>query len=338
MNVVEKISLLKGSLDIDLLEDSLGLRVIKQIGDEDICSCPLPSHDGADLNPSFSINRSKLVYHCFACNIGGNIIDLIARVRDTDYDTAYQFCRTYDDSTSGKDDPFAFGRKLESIFAQEAKSDLNSPLPRYSKSILSDWVGYYCDYFEGRGISEKSQDRFLLCYDENHKRGDYTGPAAIIPHFFEDALVGYQERWINEDRPKSIPKYTNTKGFPKAETLFGYDLAIERNNRPVVVVESALTAVYVDQIGYPAVATFGASISDRQISLLKNFSWGIILSFDNDEAGARATKLVAERLRKTVPTHIIDVQGKEKSDLNDFSEQDVVQFIENAKPWFMKGL
>lgn len=336
MSVSERMQTLKRSIDIDLLEDALGLTVSKQMGDEDICSCPLPSHDGADLNPSFSINRAKLVYHCFACDIGGNIIDLVARVKDIDYDAAYKFCREYDDSTIGKEDPFLFSKKLQSIFATETNQ--TQPIPRYSKSILADWVGDYCDYFRKRGINEKSQDRFFLGYDENHKRGDYSGPAAIIPHFFEGNLVGYQERWIDENRPNNIPKYTNTKGFPKAETLFGYDFAVGNNSQPVVVVESALTAIYLDQIGYPSVATFGASISDTQIHLMKSFSWGIVLSFDNDEPGKKATNEVGNRLRKTIPVHIVEVNGDNKSDLNDFSQEDVICFMQNAKPWFMKGL
>lgn len=337
MSLSDNMRTLRESMDVDLFEDALGLVVARQIGDEDICSCPLPSHDGADHNPSFSINRAKLVYHCFACNVGGNIIDLVARIKDIDYDAAYVFCKTYHDGTVLKDDPFFFSRRLEAAFSDKSNSGGN-PLPRYSKTILADWLGSYCEYFDQRGINEKSQDRFLLGYNEHHKRGDYIGPAAIIPHIFEGSLVGYQERWIEDDRPKNIPKYTNTKGFPKAETLFGYDFAILNDKRPVVVVESALTAIYIDQIGYPAVATFGASVSDIQINLLKSFSWGLVLAFDNDSAGQRAEDLVYDRLRKTVPIHFVEATGVEKSDLNDFSERDVVYLLENAKPAFMKGL
>jgi len=339
MTVRDKIDLLKNSLDLDLFEDALGIEVIKEMGDEDICRCPLPSHNGVDSNPSFSINRAKLVYNCFACGIGGNIIDLVARIMDVDYDAAYKFCRSYDDSTLGKDDPYAFGKKLESIFATEKGEDKEyNPLPRFNAGSITAWVNNPTDYFAKRGISDDTRIKFMLGYDPNHIRGTYSGPAAIIPNFFQGSLVGYQERWLEDNRPKHIPKYTNTNSFPKKETLFGYDIAIGNNDKPVVVVESALTSVYLDQIGYPSVATFGSQVTSEQIRLLTSFSWGVVLSFDNDSAGKNACDHVSDRLRKTVPVHIVDSFGDEKADLNDLPEQDVVQLIENAKPWFMKEI
>ena len=339
-NLHEKMLLLKTTLDVDLLEDALEIEVIKEMGSEDICRCPLPSHDGYDANPSFSLNRDKLVYNCFACGVGGTIIDLVARVKNLDYEEAYQFCRTYLDQTLGKDNPFAFGERINEIFSRDKQSSsIFKPLPRFNKSVLKDWLVEYPEYFESRGISRKSQDKFLLGYDAFHKRGDYVGPAAIIPHFFEDMLVGYQERWTEEDRPKNIPKYTNTKNFPRGETLYGYDLIVAGNNdQPIVVVESALTAVYLDQIGFPSVATFGAQVTDEQIRLLRAFSWGVILAFDNDEAGRNARDLVGERLRKSISVHILPEYGSEKSDLNDFSEEEVVEIMQKAKPWFIKEI
>lgn len=340
LSLREQMNILKGKLDVDLFEDAISLDVVKQMGDEDICRCPLPSHNGYDANPSFSFNRAKLIYNCFACGVGGTIIDLVARINDLDYEDAYRFCRGLDDHTAGMDNPFAFGERLSTIFDEKTQQNNEQPLPRFSKSILKDWVSDYCDYFENRGINKDSQDKFILGYDPNHQRGDYVGPAAIIPHFFQGHLVGYQERWINDSRPSGIPKYTNTKGFPKRETLFGYDNVATSGNikSPVVVVESALTAIYLDQLGYQSVATFGAQVTDTQISLLRPFSWGVILAFDNDSAGRNARDLVGNRLRKTIPVHILPEFGQEKSDLNDMNSKEVEEIIENARPWFMKEI
>lgn len=335
MTVAENLGVLKRTLDVDLLEEALDLDVIKKMGDEDICRCPLPSHNGYDANPSFSINRSKLVYNCFACGVGGNVIDLVARVLNMDYDEAFRFCQTYGVEDSPR---LSLEERLKNIFVNPLEHAPPPPLPRYSRKILVDWLQQYSDYFDQRGINAQSQDRFLLGYDANHQRGDYIGPAAIIPHFFEGNLVGYQERWVDESRPKKIPKYTNSSNFPKAETLFAYDQAIGNNSMPVLVVESALTAIYLYQLGYAAVATFGASISDHQIKLLQSFSWGVILSFDNDDAGRRACIHVGERLKRTIPVHVIEVGGEEKQDLNDVPPEKVATLVESAKPWFMKGI
>lgn len=335
MTVLENIESLKKSLDLDMLEDALDITIVKSYGQEDICHCPLPSHNGYDANPSFSINRQKLVYNCFACGIGGNIIDLVARVLNLDYDDAFKFCKTYGVDESAE---LSFEDRLKNIFVNPMSYSPPPTLPRYSRSVLTEWVQQYSDYYEERGISAEFQDKFLLGFDANHKRGDYVGPAAIIPHFFEGDLVGYQERWIDNARPKHIPKYTNSSNFPKAETLFAYDYAIEDNSSPVIVVESALTSVYLHQMGYNSVSTFGASVSDAQIKLLQSFSWGVILSFDNDVAGQKACDHVGERLKKTVPVHVVDIDGEEKQDLNDLPPEKVATLIGSAKPWFMKGL
>jgi len=334
----EKMQILKGSMDLDLLESSLDIEVVRQMGSEDVCRCPLPSHNGVDSNPSFMINRDRLVYNCFACGVGGTIIDLVARVMNVDYDEAYRFCRSYGESSLGNDDPQSFSKRLNAIFSeQSAKSDF-VPFPRFSTNVIDQWLHEPCDYFASRGITEESRELYSLGFDPAHRRGSYTGPAVVIPHFFDGALVGYQERWLDPERPKDIPKYTNSRNFPKGETLFGFDIAIGNNSSPVVVVESAFTAIYVNQVGLPAVATFGAQVTDYQIHLLKSFSWGATLSFDNDSAGQGACSLVAERLRKTIPIHIVDPPEGDKADLNDLSEEGVLESIRSAKPWFMKEI
>jgi len=337
MSIKEKVDSLRGSIDVDLLEDALGIDVINKLGDEDICRCPLPSHSGVDANPSFSLNRAKLLYNCFACGVGGSVIDLVARVLDVDYEDAYRFCKTYDDQTLGRDDPFAFGRKIESIMAREKMGmSISKPLPVYSRSVLDDWLESDTSYFSSRGINRETQKDFMLGFDPKHERAGYSGPAAIIPHFFDEKLVGYQERWTDDQRPKSIPKYTNTKGFPKAETLFGYDRAVS-SRESVVVVESALTAVYLYQCNHPAVATFGAQVTDDQIKLLQSFRWGVTLSFDNDDPGRSACDTLVKRLHKTIPVHVIDSFGSEKQDLNDVPPEMVESLIKDSKPWFMRG-
>jgi DNA primase len=330
-NIKHNLDSLKGTIDIDVFEDALGLDVVKRLGDEDVCRCPLPSHDGYDANPSFTLNRLKLVYNCFACGIGGTLIDLVARMLDVDYEQAYAFCNDY----STKSSVGNFEKKIETIFKEERVVEAKTVLPLFNIVILEDWVNNETDYYSKRNIHSDTKARFALGFDLQHSRGDYTGPAAIIPHFFEQKLVGYQERWTDDDRPSKIPKYTNTKGFPKKETLFAYDEVTDRS--PVVVVESALTAVYLTQLGFSSVATFGAQVTDDQIKLLRNFSWGVILAFDNDEAGIAACDRVVGRLHKTIPTHVIDRYGDNKQDLNDLSPSKAIEVIEQAKPWFMRG-
>lgn len=47
---------------------------------EGVTNCPLPSHGGPDLHPSFSVNAEKGVWKCFTEDLGGNLQELAQRL------------------------------------------------------------------------------------------------------------------------------------------------------------------------------------------------------------------------------------------------------------------
>jgi len=322
------------SIDIDQLESALGIDVVTRNGEEDIARCPLSTHSGNDRNPSFSINRNKKLFNCFACGRGGTLINLVSDVKSCSFEDAVAFCRTYSlslQTNSGS----ALAERIEKLINSQ-KMEIKEPaIPVFSKNLINPWVENLeeTDFFLNRGISLEVSSLLLLGYDSQHQRGSYVGPAVIIPHIFRKKLVGYQERWINA--PSNIPKYTNTKDFPKKSTLYNYDNV--EDDHDIVVVESAITVAYLATLGYSAIATFGASVQQEQIRLIKNIcSVGnkIILSFDNDEAGRNATKKVVNQLKNTVPLFVVDPPDQDKGDLNDLTPDEVSYRINQASPWW----
>jgi len=322
------------SIDIDQLESALGIDVITRNGEEDIARCPLSTHSGADRNPSFSINRNKKLFNCFSCGRGGNLIGLVSDVKSCSFEDAIAFCRTYSlslQTNSGS----ALTERIENLLNSQKMETEEPAMPVFSKNLIKPWSDNVeeTDFFLNRGISLDTSSLLLLGYDSKHQRGSYVGPAVIIPHIFRKKLVGYQERWI--DAPSNIPKYTNTKDFPKKSTLYNYDNV--EDSHDIIVVESAMTVAYLATLGYSAVATFGASVQQEQIRLIKNLcSVGskIILSFDNDEAGRGATKRVVNQLKNTVPLFVVDPPEQSKGDLNDLTPDDVAARINQASPWW----
>lgn len=322
------------SIDIDQFESALGIIVVTRNGKEDIARCPLSTHSGTDRNPSFSINRSKKLFNCFACGRGGTLIDLVSDIKNCSFEEAIAFCRTYSLSIQTNSGPALIERIENLLNSQKIKNEEHS-IPVFSKNLIKPWIDSVkkTNFFLNRGISTETISLLLLGYDSQHQRGSYTGPAVIIPHIFEKKLVGYQERWI--DAPSNIPKYTNTKDFPKKSTLYNYD-NIE-DGHDIIVVESAMTAAYLMTLGYSAIATFGASVQQEQIRLIKNLcSVGnrVILSFDNDEAGRNATKRVINQLKNTIPLFVVDPPERDKGDLNDLTLDEVSSRISQASPWW----
>lgn len=338
-------NIIKHHVDIDTVEQRLGLE-LDHTGEEDVCSCPLPTHDGDDVNPSFAINREKMVFNCFKCGIGGSIPTLVMMLQDLDYSEALEWLI---DSSEDADDSF------ESYILSILKQDYEdaTELPVFNDTVLDPWLSTDCDYFgpgwtapsdrptkRGRGISDKTRKTFRLGYDPVHYRRtrngpEYVGEAIIIPHYFDGKLVGYQEGWIDPERPKKIPKYTNTRNFPKAETIFNYDRALESVG-DIYVVESAITVAYLHTLGYNAIGVFGAEAADGQYELMTHFVDGLVLAFDNDDAGRKATARTIRRLDGTISLSVAPTVPVEKGDLNDLSADNVHKLLsQEPTPGFL---
>ena len=66
----------------DIAEIARDFMELKQAGDSTFKAC-CPFHH--EKTPSFHINAIKQVYHCFGCGVGGNVIDLVKGLVNTDF-------------------------------------------------------------------------------------------------------------------------------------------------------------------------------------------------------------------------------------------------------------
>jgi len=92
--------------------------------------------------------------------------------------------------------------------------------------------------------------------------------------------------------------------------------------------------MWLDQMGYNAVALLGASISGTQAKLLKDLSIGeIVLCLDNDEAGRIGTKHCLTKLSPTCKISYIELPEGNK-DIQEISDKKLVdQIISNRNYW-----
>ena len=343
---------IKDSIRLEEVIDNLGIYVDRVDKGEYWSSCPLSTHPGSDASPSFSVNDELLVYNCFVCG-GGPLPKLVQDVLSLDsWDDAIDWLTPYSDGPSDTDEGFMkqLARYLERA-DQKPHYERTPELPYYSESILERMEDAPLELVAKWGI--KDTETILhhkIKYDPEHarvfKKGEYVGPALIIPHFFGGKMVGYQERWLDDDRPDGIPKYTNSDDFPRKETLYGWDEAKMVGATPLIVVESTMTRVRLWELDYLAVATFGASLSERQIRLLRNWLPGLIFAQDNDPdfknakgqmvAGAGKANLAknVNALLDYTSVEVIPPATKEKGDLADLEDEEIVSLIEARKAVF----
>lgn len=274
------------NLDVDEFESAIGFEPLGTTSSgEDHGHCPDPwgLHKHGDRTGKFAINRNKKVFNCFVCG-GGTLLSLAMAIQDCDEEEALQWLRQFTSRSNQTDESFM--DEIDNLLTS-VKTNNEIILPWFNDNVLIPWQSETHPWFDERGISKDiiKQYRLGVNYETIRKNGDqeFQSESIVLPHFWEGDLVGWQNRWIGK-RPKWVPKYTNTNDFPKRTTLFGFDHAI-KSDKPIVIVESVPTVLYLASLNIPAVATFGATVSKEQMRILRGFQQGIILAPDNDNAG-----------------------------------------------------
>lgn len=255
-------------------------------GIELIHSCVLPfgGHKNGDRHPSASLNASKLVFVCWGCGNAGSLFWFIGACRGTnDAQT-----REWVQSKAGDQGIGTLMTYLDSVY----NSDTRPPpdvIPRMDPRILSVWAYRHPYLQEIRGVPMANCERFQVGWDPKSDR-------IVLPHFWQGDLVGWQTRRLASD---GTAKYISSVDMPKRSTVFNYQPGSE-----VVVVEAPMTVVAREHLHHME-ATFGALVTEKQVLRL-GFHSRIILFFDNDEAGWKATERVGGALWQATDVLVAD--------------------------------
>jgi hypothetical protein len=214
------------NIDIDAFEDAIGFEALQTKSGNDIGYCPdlWGMHKNGDTTGKFGIHREKKVYNCWVCG-GGSLLSLAMDVNGTGEQEATEWL--YQFATADVKSDESFLDEIDDLLTPEAGQKAPT-MPWFNEKVIEKWchnIGEVRDWIQSRGISAPVAREYKLGFDEEHTRlsskGDYTGPAIIIPHFWGGRIVGWQERWLEDEvskggnRPKHIPKYTNTGDFPQ---------------------------------------------------------------------------------------------------------------------------
>lgn len=318
-------------LDYDALYADLGWSPTTTIGSEDkgYCLDPWKFHKHGDRTGKLAINRDKGVYNCWVCG-GGTILSLVMEVKGFEYEGAIEYLTRYITAYT-KESSDEFQVRVAKLLAYGKHVD--RPIPIFNSRVLDRYESGD-SWAVGRGISADVAQYFKVRVHPGHTKfhpdhGAFEGHAAILPHFWQGKLVGWQERWIS-NTPKWVGRWTNTSDFPRETTVWGIDFA-RSQNQPVVLVESVPTALRLITEGFPAIATFGSQITPDQCRHLRMFQQGIILAPDNDSAGAKWYKTATQELDRYVPLFHIDPPGDEGDDLGDVSRDTLLATLADVK-------
>lgn len=253
--------------------------------------CLNPDHE--DDTPSMTYNRDKQTVHCFGCGANYDIIDLIG-IDYGIYDDKEKFNKAYE--LYGLD---VSSQKKPAPAVQPPKKVEAKPLPAKQKN---DYSAYFSDceknrgaftYLAQRGISEKTAAEARLGYDLDYRNGTggETWTALIIP----TSKGSYVARNIKPGPKENRYRKMGENAIYMIERL--------KASTGVFIVEGELDALSIVEAGGQAVALGSTSNVNRFVKYLEDHEkerpiQPLLIAMDNDDAGKKAEKELANGLSK----------------------------------------
>ncbi len=300
-------------------------------GDQTRIKCPF--HD--DERPSMTVNLSAGVFSCKAasCGVEGGLLDFVWRKESCSLPKAAEMLAAicgvalpYLDGTlrpvqgARNDDrpktartsspgPNASpgGAQAESGAIAETtrpKEPRNKPENKPQNKPLGFALTLDLEaalpYLAARSVSRETATVFGLGLCTTGRT--IPGRLAIPIHSATNELLGYAGRFIGPDEalPESEGKYKLAAGFHKNLELFNLNRV--KDCQTLVVVEGFFGAIRLHgSLRIPTVALMGSSVSDEQLSLLRTHCPSlrfVTVCLDGDDAGRKASELVAAQLAK----------------------------------------
>jgi len=290
---------------------------LKKRGQNYIGLCPFHS----ERSPSFTVNQSKQIYHCFGCGRGGDVFTFWMEYHNSDFPQSLKsLAERYNIPLPQKRDVYADRKKTE---LKEQLFKINDLAGRYFHNILVKSVSGKPgrDYFSRRYISQETIAQFRLGYVVNKWDGllnylkskncslDRAAKAGLLipknnkeyydrfrgrimfPIFdLNHHSIGFGGRILDD----SLPKYINTPETPiyhKGYSLYGLDSAFEdiRKKDLTIIVEGYMDMLVLRQHGISnVVASLGTALTSDQIRRLKGYTKNVVVLFDPDDAGREA--------------------------------------------------
>lgn len=278
--------------------------------------CPFHS----ERTPSFAVNLSKNLYHCFGCNRGGDGITFIMEKENLNFLDAVRFIAkqhnitieyTKDGETTEEEKTEQkrkesllvaldilqnfFVNNLRLAGSDETRHAQDYAYGRWPEEFCSEaGIGYapkdgkaFMDFCRQKGIQED-----LLFELGMFKRAEDND---VYPMFRERIMIPVRNRWGRiiaytaryiGTNPKA-PKYINSATsliYTKGETLFGIDRAFRsRNPENIIIVEGAPDVLRMQSIGLEnTVASLGTAWNENQLELLKRHTASLCFIPDSD--------------------------------------------------------
>lgn len=290
--------------------------VLKRKGRNYFGLCPFHN----EKSPSFSVSPDKQIFHCFGCNVGGNVFHFIMKIENISFIESVKLLANRvgielpTEAMSPEEekkeilkekiyqlnqDAALFYHKL--LYKPESKAAQNYVKKRQlgNNTLKSFLIGYASNNNELlKFLREKGYDSQvmlasnLIGKSQDGRLYDKFRNRLMIPILdIRNKVIAFGGRVLDDSKPKYINSPESIV-YSKGRNLFGLNVARKNSNgmlKRILIVEGYMDAISLYQRGITnVVASLGTALTDNQGRLLRRNCEQVILGYDADGAGQTA--------------------------------------------------
>jgi DNA primase len=278
----------------------------------------------AEKSPSFAVHPTKQIYHCFGCQVGGDVFKFVMEMEKCPFPEAIRIVA----EKCGIAVPAPREHSPEER-QQNQQRTLILEMHRVAQAFFTKQLETTAEgrvaraYLEDRGLTPEAIEQFGIGYApsggdalvrllrpkyRDEKVLAISGLISRDPsgRFFDrfrrritfpisnegGKIVAFGCRALGDDQPKYLNS-PETPIYSKSNVLYHLDRAKDALRRQdfAILVEGYMDAIAVARAGISnVVASCGTSLAEPQIKLLSRFTKRVIVNYDPDSAGQMATE------------------------------------------------
>lgn len=283
-----------------------------------------PFHN--EKTSSFTVYPESQSFYCFGCGAGGDAITFIKRIQNLEYTEAVRFLASRagmplpeedDDAAKRRGRLLAINRETARFYAGILNEEAgraarvylrgraldDKTIRRFGLGFAPDGFGALRDSLKSRGFTEDELLVAGVC-KKSEKGGVYDAfrNRVIFPIIdLRGNVIAFGGRKMADD--DFGPKYLNspeTQVFKKSRSLYAMNIAKKSVSKRYLLAEGYMDVISLHQAGFDtAIATLGTAITDEQAGLMADYADEVVICYDADEAGQKATAKAIDKFSRT---------------------------------------
>ena len=280
-----------------------------------------------EKTPSFAVNEQGQFYHCFGCGESGDVIKFVEKLEGTDFVGAVKILADnagmkvpelsedsdYKERVKHREILQNIVRETALFYVKNINSPQGKPAMEYlqkrgveQSTITRLGIGYspnwtsLATYLKNKGFQKQDIIESGVCGEKDGQLFDEMATRVVFPVIdHRGKVVGFSGRSLKDG---AYAKYKNTRQTPlfnKSSNIYCINFLRKArlNKNYAILVEGQMDVVALNQAGFDnAIATMGTAFNKNHVATLSRFVDSVVVCFDGDSAGQKATAKSLEPL------------------------------------------